>query len=990
MGKGGQKIMATSRSSQIMRAIPLLITIFSFSFPACAQYSGGSGTAEDPYQIATATDLIALGESPGDYDRHFILTANIDLDPRLSGRKVFDRAVIASDWNTAFNGVFDGNNHTISHLTISGNSYLGLFGVLGSSANVSNLGLEAVQINATGDDVGGLAGNNRGSVTSCYSTGSVSGDRSVGGLVGENHGSINICYSTGTITGDGKYIGGLAGLNEWGSITSSYSTGSVTGNEDVGGLVGFNEDAIIMSCYSTGAVTGDSRVGGLVGTVAKGGFTATCFWDMETSGQPTGVGGVGLTTIEMMDPEMLGLNGLLIDDPNWVLDAGRDYPRLAWEGTPGQIIPKPIIDWLDGQGTEEEPYRIYTANQLILLTRASALWDKHFILGADIDLDPNLPDRHVFSQAVIQVFSGVFDGNGHTISHLTITGDSVLGLFGRTYSGARISNLGLEAVDVNGIGDYVGGLTGYNRGSITDSYCTGSVSGNDGVGGLVGNNAWSGSITNSYSAAMVHGNNDVGGLVGLNEGDGSITTSVWDMETSGLTVSAGGIGLTTAEMMDPYILGLNGFANDPNWTLDAGRDYPRLAREGTAGQIIPEPVIDWMAGQGTEQEPYHIYTADQLILLIRASGLWDKHFILGADIDLDPNLPGRQVFSQAVIPVFSGVFDGNDHTISHLTISGGSQLGLFGQTGSGAWISNLALEAVDVNGIGDYVGGLTGYNRGSITDSYCTGSVAGDYVGGLVGCNSGSLTASHSSGSTVGGYCVGGLLGYNDGGTVTTCYSTGSVSGVRWCIGGLVGENSGSISLCHSTGAVSGNWGASAQVGGLVGMNSNGSINSSYNTGSVTGGQYHTGGLVGYNGFNGWGSITTSYSTGAVNGDNGVGGLVGGNSAYYGSITTSYSTGAVTGDRNVGGLVGENISVESIISSFWDIQTSDLINMCGFQLNEAIGCDDSLGKTTAEMQTASTFLDAGWDFINEAMNGTDDIWWIDEGQDYPRLWWEEK
>ena len=43
----------------------------------------------------------------------------------------------------------------------------------------------------------------------------------------------------------------------------------------------------------------------------------------------------------------------------------------------------------------------------------------------------------------------------------------------------------------------------------------------------------------------------------------------------------------------------------------------------------------------------------------------------------------------------------------------------------------------------------------------------------------------------------------------------------------------------------------------------------------------------------------------------------------------------------------------------------------------------------AEMQTASTFLDAGWDFVNETENGTDDIWWIDEGQDYPRLWWEQ-
>ena len=47
-----------------------------------------------------------------------------------------------------------------------------------------------------------------------------------------------------------------------------------------------------------------------------------------------------------------------------------------------------------------------------------------------------------------------------------------------------------------------------------------------------------------------------------------------------------------------------------------------------------------------------------------------------------------------------------------------------------------------------------------------------------------------------------------------------------------------------------------------------------------------------------------------------------------------------------------------------------------------------IGKTTAEMQTASTFIEVGWDFVDETNNGTEDIWWILDGQDYPRLWWE--
>ena len=62
--------------------------------------------------------------------------------------------------------------------------------------------------------------------------------------------------------------------------------------------------------------------------------------------------------------------------------------------------------------------------------------------------------------------------------------------------------------------------------------------------------------------------------------------------------------------------------------------------------------------------------------------------------------------------------------------------------------------------------------------------------------------------------------------------------------------------------------------------------------------------------------------------------------------------------------------------------------MCGSQEEGASGCDDSFGKATAETQTTVTFLESGWDLINETANGTEDIWWILEGQGYPRLWWE--
>jgi hypothetical protein len=76
------------------------------------------------------------------------------------------------------------------------------------------------------------------------------------------------------------------------------------------------------------------------------------------------------------------------------------------------------------------------------------------------------------------------------------------------------------------------------------------------------------------------------------------------------------------------------------------------------------------------------------------------------------------------------------------------------------------------------------------------------------------------------------------------------------------------------------------------------------------------------------------------------------------------------------GLLGDN-GHGTITSCFWDIQTSGQATSAG-----------GTGKTTAEMQTAATFVDAGWDFVGESKHGTEDIWWILEGKDYPHLWWE--
>ena len=337
-----------------MRTLLLtLITCLSV-LPAHAKYGGGSGTAQDPYQIATAGDLIALGETPEDYVKHFILTADIDLDPNLPGRKVFDKAVIAPDmdpakWDfqgTQFTGVFDGDGHTISNLQIKGGSHVGLFGCVASRAEVKDLSVADFDITASSVYVGGLLGyQSYANVTRCCSTGVVSGRSYVGGLVGCNaNGRISQCYSTCVVSG-GEHVGGLAGFNS-GALALCYSTGAVSATNTVGrppyagggGLVGINGGSI-TTCYSAGVLTGSGSVGG--GLVGYNGYYASvnqCFWDTQTSGQIWSGGGTGKTTAEMQTAktfldagwDFVGETANGTEDIWWILE-GKDYPRLWWE-----------------------------------------------------------------------------------------------------------------------------------------------------------------------------------------------------------------------------------------------------------------------------------------------------------------------------------------------------------------------------------------------------------------------------------------------------------------------------------------------------------------------------------------------------------------------------------------------------------------------------------------------------------------------------------
>lgn len=288
---------------------------------AFGSYSGGNGTAGNPYRIATKTDLLALAANTGDYGKCFIQLADINMIGQ-----VFTAPIIAADGVPAFSGTFDGRGHKITNFTINEDYYdIGLFGTI-SGGSVKNLGIENCSVSgfyyvgclvgfnsggtisncyATGSvsgptdssNIGCLVGyNNGGSISDCYSTGSAGGDSHVGCLVGSNQGgNISNCYATGSVTGD--IIGGLVGSNSDGNISNCYSTGSVSGVSYIGGLVGINYSSI-SNCYSTGAVSGSMDVGGLVGLNSSG-SSVSSFWNTQTSGRTTSAGGIGMTTAQM-------------------------------------------------------------------------------------------------------------------------------------------------------------------------------------------------------------------------------------------------------------------------------------------------------------------------------------------------------------------------------------------------------------------------------------------------------------------------------------------------------------------------------------------------------------------------------------------------------------------------------------------------------------------------------------------------------------------
>jgi len=365
-------------------------------------------------------------------------------------------------------------------------------------------------------------------------------------------------------------------------------------------------------------------------------------------------------------------------------------------------------------------------------------------------------------------------------------------------------------------------------------------------------------------------------------------------------------------------------------------------------------------GDGSVGDPYVITDVWGLQSMNTDVG---AHYVLGNDINA--SITSGWNGGLGFVPIgsssnrFAGSLDGDNYTISNLFINRPAleNVGLFGFIGYGVGgVENVGLIDVSITGAFT-VGGLAGFNGGIISNCYASGGVTGVVntgvgIGGLVAYSSGKIYNSYSSIDITGLEALGGLVGYNYG-DIYYSYATGNISGEHYLsyyannIGGLVGSNHVGIYYSYATGNISGE----GSLGSLVGYTS-GTVHNSYAIGSVT---RSSGTSSALGGFVGWvyrAEIINCYSIGEV--------------IYVGATNPT--------DKGFCGYVES--TGEVMTGNYWDMDTSNQTSTSG----------NAMGENTSAMMDKDTFV--GWDIV-DIMNHDNETWYIRDGEEYPRLGWQE-
>ncbi len=587
------------------------------------QFAGGSGTAEDPWQVATIEHLDNVRNylSIDHRDKYFIQISDIDasgVDWEPIGRIVQD-----------FMGTFNGDGYTISNLMINRpeEDYSGLFGSV-HNANISNLTLDNVQVEGnlvTGSLIGrsqtstvnhisvtgtiqGNDANTGGIIGAAFNGGiysqlnadvNVIGTTEVGGIFGTLIASARYSYSEGTVTGldkVGGFVGRVSVTAGVADISDCYSTADVTGTDMVGGFAG--KGASIYRSYSVGSVTGATNAGGFVGSLADDGIANIqhSYWDIETSGKEQSAGDAGVMGLSTEQMQQKSTYVAFNFYSAWQIE-DEEYPKF--QSFTDYALPQDVdLDDLSGTGTEQNPYIITSVDELNAMRQNMAA---HYILDNDLDLTASVAWNRGRGWIPVgsfgSTFSGTFDGNGKTIKRLTANNPNYGGIsfLGNT-NGARISNLILEKVEIHG-GWNSGGLVGIAaQGSQVENVTvTGSIVGNYiNTGGILGN-AYNGKFKSLFSDADVIGIKNVGGVFGSLRAESRNSYSkgtVKGIENVGGFVGETFIGSVYGFIEDCYsmadVIGVDkvgGFAGE-GWNISRAYSTGAVSGETNAGGLI--------------------------------------------------------------------------------------------------------------------------------------------------------------------------------------------------------------------------------------------------------------------------------------------------------------------------------------------------------------------------------------------------------------------
>jgi filamentous hemagglutinin family protein len=860
---------------------------------------------------------------------------------------------------TKFTGTLEGLGNTVTGFTINQTTggFAGLFGGIGGSGTVRDLGLVGGSISSTstggttgflagendgtvygvyetgpvaagGDTAGGLVGYNFGGyIIQSYATGSATGTGDVGGLVGHNslgsggvnEGMVTRSYATGTVSlsgSSGSHFGGLVGSNET-FISYSYATGAVDGSSVNGGLVGVNNSgATVTDSYSTGTVYGTSTVGGFVGT--NSGTVSSSYWDTTTTGLSTGIasgtttGATGVSTANLQNsanPSSVALGSAFAGGAAGTSNGGTNgtYPYLT------ALFPNGI------QAVSGIAYR--DAGIAPYASTSSGAGEVSVTVGGVLE---GTPDTGVNGYYYLVLPANTILSTGSNVLAFTQSGTGYNAMNGESYAAATGTVTGLNIY---------GGYSAYNTSATLYSQAVSSGS------TLL-------STVTGYSTTPTLSN--LGSAILATGASFTVDQSLTPSSNLALFTSSSSAPLIVAQPItvsgsNTLTLGAGGALEvDANVTVTGAGTVSLSYNTSTAlgNNIIaaqnfgfgPGDSLQFTGGtsgspQGTLSIAGTSYTLINSMTQLAATGL-SSNTALAIPLTA-PGTAYTAALIGSIASPFTGTFEGLGNTVTGLdissTTSSGSSntgVGLFGSIGSAGTVRDLGLVGGTVQSSGStnvFIGELAGNDAGAILQSYATGAVS----------------LSGTGGNTL----IGDLVG-NASGTITASYATGAVTGSSsQNDGGLAGRISGAgtISQSFATGAVQS--GGSGGTGGLVGRIDGGSgvVQYSYATGAVTitgGGAGNAGGLVGQNN----GQINYAYATGEV---------------------TNASTGA-----SVGGVTPSGAGTGTQTDTYWDKQTSGIT---------ATGPTGTTGETTTQLQ-GSVSLTFGGAFTGGAAGGTSGIY----------------